>query len=761
MAREARDNRGLRLGVLGVVSLLLIGALGVRLWFLQVVDAPAVAKRFDLVSTKTARLAPERGRIFDAQGRILADNKRILTVVIDQEVLRNKSKSRKALFERLAGPLGYSSWTDLELRYCGPKRDDPDTLVDESDPTTPDPACNGIYDPYLPFPAKEDVTEPIVRFLRERAEDYPGVDVVEGWQRVYPYAPLASQIVGYLGAVPADDPKTAEDELQTYLDAGYLRSDRVGKAGIEQYFEKELRGTPGEVVVEIDAAGRVVQEKSRTEPVPGKDVQLNIDLKYQQYAEQALESQIKRRRIAENPYCKAGPDGLPGAKCFDNQYNFHAPAGSIVVEQHATGKIVAMASYPTFDNRWFSAGISSAKFAQLFPPDKDKNPDTNPSPLVNRAIQGRYNVGSTFKPFTAFAALNTGFVPTEYTYNDEGAYTIPPEACDLQKVKKCTFRNAWNYAINAPNYYGVLNIPESLTVSSDAFYYKIGVEMFLAYQNVGPVLQDQYRRFGFGEKSGIELPYEYKGIVPDAAAKKKLAEQKAISEREGRGFYVGDALLMAIGQGLNAVTPLQLTNAYSTIANGGYLMRPQMVKAIYEPGVPDSDILGVADVASGTPETVYTPEIRLNLEANPEHLWLITQGLIGAVNCQYVAGHAPTGCTAFRGYPHGRLPLAGKTGTAQGKNNLPENDSSVFVGFDVALDGYTIGSYLEKAGYGGAGSAPLVRCMFLAMHDEIAADPVHLSDPLNIQQSTAAAPNRLVDETCLEDGAGESTSRER
>jgi penicillin-binding protein 2 len=765
----ARDNRGLRLGALGVVAVLLMGALGVRLWFLQVVDSEAVAERFASVRTREVILPSERGRIFDADGRILADNERVLTVTIDQDVIRNRRTTREDLFRRLAGPLGYTSWLELELRFCGPTPDDKKTVgIDESNPNLPDKNCNGVFDPYLPFPAKEDVTEERVRFLLERRQDYPGVDVETGWRRQYLYAPLASQIVGYLGAVPADDKETLDrNELREYLDLGYRVNDKVGKAGIEQWFEKELRGTPGQVQFEIDASGNVLRELSRTEPVPGQDIQLTIDLDVQQYAEQALETQIKNRR-SDNPYCKKRFDGTIDLKCYGSRYNYKAPAGSVVVEHHASGQIIAMASYPTFDNRWFGIGATSEKFAQLFPQDTDKDPDTNPSPLINRAIQGRYNVGSTFKPFTAFAAMNTGFIPdpVNYRFEDQGSYTIPEEFCNPEEVSKCTFRNAWNYALDSPNRYGSLTLPQSLAVSSDAFYYRIGAELFLTYRSVAPVLQNQYKLFGFGEKSGIELPYEYKGIVPDKDVKKRLAEQNAISDKEGQGFYVGDALLMAIGQGLNAVTPLQLTNGYATIANGGYLMKPQIVKAIFEPGVPDSEILGAADIAAGVVAVPYGPVVRSSVGATaPENLLLITSGLQQALSCQPINGKTATGCNAFRGFPLNDLQLAGKTGTAQGRDNLPEFDSSAFVAYDSGnLDGYTIGAYLEKGGFGGAGAAPLVKCMFLAVTGRLDAtlmEPVTLSDPLNVSQPTAAKPQFLPNgNTCL-DVQQDNSSRER
>ena len=741
----AGDTRGVRLGLLGVVALILIGILGTRLWFLQVVDAESITAQVQATRTKAVDLPPQRGRIFDVEGRILADNQRVLTVIIDQDVLRGRDKSRQVLFERLAGPLKTSAEA-LQIRYCG---------VSSKDPNVHDPKCNGgIYNSYLPFPAADDVDEATALYLRERIEDYPGVDVQEGWRRKYLYAPTASQIVGYLGRIPENNPKTPVNETKEYLKKGYSLNDLVGAAGIEQQFETELRGTPGHAEFEVDAAGRVLATLNRTEPTPGNDVQLTIDLKLQKFAEQTLETELHRSRNV-SPY--------PDTNVLSKLVFYKAPAGSVVVEKSGTGEIAAMASYPTFDNRWFSSGVSGAKFKQLFPPDTDKNPDTFPSPLVNRAIQGRYNVGSTFKPFTAYAALNTGFIGPTDEWVDVGSYTIPPEHCDPNKVAKCTFKNSFNFKLNAPSVYGSINVSNALTVSSDAYFYRIGSELFSAYPDT-PVLQNEYKKFGFGEKSGIDLPYEYKGIVPDKDIKKKLADQGAITQKEGQGFYVGDAILMSIGQGLNAVTPLQLTTAYATIANGGYLLKPLIVKAVYPSGVPDDSFKpGYADLSASTPEQVFSTVVRHHLD-DVQSLEPIVKGLTCVVrilipSCpQFINGRTPTAQGAFLKFDFNHIPFAGKTGTAQGAQNKPENDSSVFVGFQIGengepkLDGYTIGAYLEKAGYGKRAAAPVVRCMMLAVNGAYeAVDDIQLSDALDIRATTAAPRQIMKSDQCLVD----------
>ena len=194
----AIDRRSSRLGVLALVGIILVGALGTRLWFLQGVQAEAYQESVNLSKIRTVSLPPERGRIFDADGRILADNERVLTVTVEWRVLRNNN-NRKQLFDRLSGPLG-KPVAELEQRY------DDGVL---------------LYDPLLPMPLVEDVNEETVQFLLERSEDFPGVDVVEQWRRVYPYAPLASHVVGYMSAIF----KETKDQ---YLALGYNLNERVG-----------------------------------------------------------------------------------------------------------------------------------------------------------------------------------------------------------------------------------------------------------------------------------------------------------------------------------------------------------------------------------------------------------------------------------------------------------------------------------------------------------------------------------------------------
>ena len=235
----ARDGRGLRLGVLGIVAVSLFATLFARLWYLQMMSPRAAqAGRADLPRPHGAAGAdarPHRG----PRGHVMADNRRVLSVTIDRAEIRGASHAASCSSPASPGPL-QTPVEDLEARYTDVQ-----------------------YDPYLPLPLADDVPETTAIYLGERREDYPGVEVSEGWQRVYRYAPLASHVVGYMGAIPAET-------ANAYKAKGYKLNERVGKAGIEQQYEDQLRGKPGQITYEVDARNRIIREVSRREPVPGQ-----------------------------------------------------------------------------------------------------------------------------------------------------------------------------------------------------------------------------------------------------------------------------------------------------------------------------------------------------------------------------------------------------------------------------------------------------------------------------------------------------------
>ena len=704
-----------RLAILATVAMLLGSLLTVRLWFLQAVDAPGLEQRVQEVRTRTVKLTSERGRIFDIKGRIMADNERLLTITLDRAVIAGPL-ARQQMWNRLSGALNMSV-EELEDRYVSKR-----------------------YNQLQPVPLKEDVSEDLAIFLRERSEDYPGIDIVENWRREYPYAPMASHVLGFLGAI-------RKSETTYYKNLGYDPDARVGQFGVEQTYESVLRGKSGYVKYEVDSRGRILRLIERKEPIPGNDLQLSINLDIQQFTEQALQNELLVRRRTEAPTVLSF--GQPDPAYPEITY-YKAPAGSSVVLNHETGEVVAMASYPNFDNRWFNAGISSEKFAELFPTTKD--PDL--SILVNRAISGRYNLGSAFKPFVAFAALNTGQLSggTNYILKDEGTYkleSIPKERCQLNV--KCIFKNAV-CGNGAPCKYGRINVVSALAVSSDVFFYKIGEQIFTQRGN-RPVLEDQVRLFGFGSPTEIDLPYEFIGTIPSKALKQRLAANGAIAKDEGKGFYVGDNVQFSIGQGLLSATPLQLAVSYGALANGGLVMRPRVVHSILAPGTPNGKSGHVNLAKSIVLQNFAEPQVVRDIGARPGVIDPIIRGLTRVVEGPGVRSdiyHSTTGEKLFRSYPSRSLPIAGKTGTAQGAGNLPWNDSSVFGAFSKdPKQPYTVVAYLEKSGYGSRAAAPVVKCVFTALAGKTTVAKAVPADPLDTASFEVAAPQLLPNPLCL------------
>ncbi len=747
----AADKRAARLSVLALVGTLLFSLVGARLWFLQTVEVDALQEQVDTTKLRTRALLPQRGRIFDADGRILADNQRSLAVTVDWELLRRDS-DREEIFRRLSGWVDVAV-EDMERRYE-----------------------RGITDTLLPMPVAEGLSEATAIAIKERVEDLPGVEIVETSTRTYPYAPLASHVVGYMGAI------TAETK-DLYVSNGYTQSERVGQFGIELSMERELHGVSGYVKYEVDNTSRIVREVERVPPVNGRDIQLTIDLDQQQYAEQVLETQLKLRRqaTASNPLDRENEfktrafyevDAETDVKeYYPEEVPFKAPAGAVVVQNWETGHIIALASYPTFDNRWFESDLSGGKFEQIFdatdikaleydddgeviPESVKIDPDR--STLVNRAIQGRYNLGSTFKPFTAYAALSTDLLSTTDRYKDEGTYrmqSVDSDKCAAGLVR-CVYKNA-TCGNGKPCVYGSVDVETALAVSSDAFFYRVG-ELIMENNEQKDLLQRQVGLFGFGERTGIDLPFEYAGTVPDRKLKEEYARRGVISDDEGKGYFTGDNVQLAIGQGLLSATPLQLATGYSTIANFGFVMKPEIIKAVYEAGVPDAAVQGFVDISEArfAEEPNVEGEVirQIPMPANihdeiDRGLRRVVQTGGGNTSDFY---HSATGEKLFFDYPSSAIPVAGKTGTAQGRNNFPWNDSSAFTAYSIdSSRPYTVSAYLEKSGYGATAAGPVVKCMFLQMSGIAPADSVEVSVPLNLDQTFPATPKKLADTSCF------------
>jgi penicillin-binding protein 2 len=693
------DSRGLRLSVIGIVVFSLFVALFARLWYLQVVQSDSLAQVASANQVRTVALDPMRGRIVDRVGRVLADNDSILNVTIDRKVIKDKAQ-RDALFQRLAGALKTTPDT-LEKRYQSPK-----------------------YSVYEALPLAENVDEATAIFLKERREDYPGVEVVEGFVRKYRYAPLASQIVGYMGAISKDD-------LNAYEKKGYQPSDRVGVAGVEATYESELRGKPGYIKYAVDARNRVLGVVERVDPVPGDDVQLTVDLKLQQYAEQTLQAGIIEARTHLVTTTNTDLQAVSTGKTFA------APAGAAVIEDPNNGEILGLASYPTFDNRWFIGDLPDAKYQALFPTDSTR------SPLTDRALTGLYSIGSTMKMFTSVAALQSGVLPNvNYTYDDQGKYEIPE--CYDERVG-CVFHNSGGLKP------GRIDLANALSMSSDVYFYNLGVEMFrdVAEKNV---FQKTLGQFGFGQTSSIDLPFESSGRVPTADIKKKLADQGVISKADGEGYFVGDNLQLAIGGGLFAATPLQLVNGYATFANGGSRLVPHVGLAILAAGAPSTSP-GQVDLSQAHPLRMIGTSVTGHVDIDATWRAAITRGLQGVT--QKKTFPPGTAAKTFSNYNYAAFPIAAKTGTAQSGNGEASKDSSLMVGFGPVganqTPQYAIDAVVEQGGFGAEGAGPIVKCLFEGVSGQTKtplADPQQ-SDPLDTNTVQAAVLAPLADTSCL------------
>jgi penicillin-binding protein 2 len=734
----ASDKRAARLGVLAAVAVMLFSGLGARLWFLQTVEAQSLQEVVDQRNTRTVLLAPERGQIFDHDGRLLAGNEPVYNIAVDW-VAMSRNADRAALFSRLSGWVGVPV-EEMEARFD-----------------------SGDFSTLRPMPVAEDVPENVVIALSERSEDFPGVTMVRSYRRVYPYAPLAAHVVGYMGAI-------TEEDAAHFAALGYDTSNRgedVGRAGVELEYETTLHGEWGEIVYEVDSHGSIVREISRREAVNGMDVQLSIDLDLQQYAERVLQTQLRLKRAftAPNPIVTK-PDGTRQQMSLNHGSRvFHeAPAGAVIAMNHQTGQIMAMASYPTFDNRWFSQDISGTKFDELFTipmdtpdcgdegqPECPLDPDR--ASLTNRAIQGQYNMGSAFKVFVAWSALHTGLIDANDYITDSGTYkaeSIPEDVC-AQGIK-CVWRNSFCTGINGPCRYGPLNMQLSLAVSSDVYYYRLGEHFFVTPGTDHLLLQNELRNFGFAAETGIDLPYEFDGRLPDHETKKALVDSGVLAEGEEPRVLLGDVINLAIGQGLLAATPIQLAVGYGAFANGGYVMQPRVVEAIYEPNTPTSQTQpGFVDLSTAVVHERFAPAGRqIPMEfADP-----IVNGIRQNITGPGTSANSTTAEELFdvNWSEPAAPPIAGKTGTAQGRFSFPWNDSSVFAAFSLDNERpWTVVSYLEKAGFGSLGSAPVVKCMFQAMSGVTALDPVSVAEPLDTDNEMAAQPQPpLSDLSCME-----------
>ncbi|MGB1655133.1 MAG: penicillin-binding protein 2 [Acidimicrobiales bacterium] len=697
-------NALVRMRMFAFASLVLFGALGARLWYLQGVESMRAEFQEQALTNVLEPVYEEapRGRILDRNGRVIVDNKVVQVVTIDRAVMEDlEPTEREAMFLRLAIAVSRSG------RLV--KVED---MVDEFDDKS--------FGPYERIPVAVDVNPELLVFLGERPDEFPGVEIVKRTARSYPYGSLAAHLLGYVGPINRTEWEQKQAQIDPEADGAktYQLNHEIGKTGIERIFESELRGVPGTRWLEINASLRVVGEvEERYEPpIPGNDVWLSIDLDLQMLAEQELANGLRSARQ------RGADEGDPPSV---------APAGSVVMIDPRNGDLVAMASFPTYEPADFVQGITATQFRELTSED-------NYSPILNRAIQGTYAPGSTFKLVTALAALQEGVLgdgadalrSPDALYNDQGSYTY--SRC-FEESSTCRFSSPFSGS-------RWVDLRGALRVSSDTYFYEIAGEGFwLRPQepDADGYLQDEgiqkwARALGLGIGSGIQLPYERSGAVPDRAYYDRQYEA-GVFAIDGSQWFAGATVNLSIGQGELLVTPLQLANLYATFGNGGRVHQPNVAIKITD--------------AEGELVRRFSPRVLRDLQLPAEFIEPIENGLIGVTLRQ--------GGTATRSFINanpvfGQWPVAGKTGTAEVKSNTSQKaDTSLFAAYapvywpGSAMDPdaepeFAIAVVMEESGFGSASAAPVTA----AILEAIATDSVPVARSLD---ETARYALGLVD----------------
>jgi penicillin-binding protein 2 len=636
----------LRLTILLVVVACLFSALFARLWFLQVINAPAAQAVAEDNGVRTIYVQAPRGLILDSQGKVLVDNVNEPVIEVNQEI----AAQNPMMVSRLA-PLLNMTVPQLQK------------------------AINNVqYSPYSPVPVETNATSQQILYIQENQSQFPGVQATAISERSYtPMGVAAANVVGYVGAIDAA-------RLAKLKNQGYQAGDQIGLSGIESEYESYLRGQPGVEKVQVDSKGNVLGTLSYTQPVPGDNIVLTINGAVQQAAVTALQ---QGQAAAQQTY-----DKVSGR-------NFEAPGSSAVVEDPNTGQIVALATNPDFNPQQFVGGISQANYQALL-----GNPD---HPLLDRAIQGQYAPGSTFKLITAMAGLQYGVITPTSPFDDVGHITIGDPA-----------HGGFIAHNDNGEAYGVIDLPTAITVSSDNFFNTIGLKLWYAYtgteplpgQTVGPdALQKMANQFGLGQTTGIDLPYESPGKIPTPASYLSDHQQHPNIFTQAQ-WYPGNSDQLAIGQDEDLVTPLQLANAYSTFLNNGTLYTPSLVKEAVTP--------------TGKVVKVFSSPVKGKVNIQPDWKAALVSGFQGVVD-----NPKGTAYSVFDNPEDQPLQIAGKTGTAQ--VNAPRQNTSVFTSFAPANNPqYVVDAFMEDAGYGASVAAPVVREIYDALYN-LAVQPVNYS----------------------------------
>jgi len=622
----------LRVAIIGGIAMVIFGVIFFRLWYLQILSGEQYVQQADANRVRDLPILAPRGEMLDRDGQTLVASRVTNAVQIVPSALPHAGAPRLELYRRLGRLLGMSPAHVQALVIRG-----------------------RTQLPYAPVTIKTDAGPGVETVLAERASEYPGVLQKPVSIRDYPLGEMAAQVLGYVGEV-------SEPELKLRAFRGVQPGTIVGQEGLEYYYDRYLRGTPGVARVEVNANGYPVPSRlAPTQPRAGHALQVTLDLGLQRESEKALRQGIAHARASGKP----------------------AVAGAFVAMDPRNGEILSIGSYPSFNPNRFAKPLTQHEFEAL------QGSGSAAGPLTDRAVNGTYPTGSTFKPITAMAAL-------------EGGVISPGEGLG---AGQCIFVSTQQFCNAGRADYGAVGLVQALKVSSDTYFFEVG-ERSNAY---GDVIQNKARQLGIGENTGIDLPSEFGGVVPDAAWRKRENEKQRACEHakhhgscaivsEVRPWSVGDNMHLAVGQGDLLTDPLQMAVAYSTLANAfinggnGAVVTPHLGKQIDES-------------SGGLLQSLSFPP-RRHAHLNYQDLSLVMQGIHEAAS---EAGG--TSADVWTGWDQSAHPVYGKTGTAQREAQGQEDQSWYMCYIGDPQRPIVIAVTVEQGGFGAETAAPIARLM--------------------------------------------------
>ena len=591
-----------RILILQAVVLLCFVLLGLRLFYLQVLRHEDLLEQAENNRTAILPTVPNRGTILDRNGVVLANNYSAYTL----EITPSKVKDLEATLDELSQIIDIPQRDRRRFKRMREEAKNFDSL-----------------------PIRSRLTDQEVAQFSVHLYRFPGVEIKARLFRNYPFGPLASHVVGYIGRINQKE----KDLIEENDDEGNYRGTQyIGKLGIEQRYERELHGTTGVQEIETSAGGRAVRRLASRPAIPGQNVVLSIDIKLQKMVEDL----------------------------------FGERRGALVALDPRNGEVLAFVSKPTFDPNLFVDGIDSESWKQLS--------ESIEKPLLNRALRGTYPPGSTYKPFMALGALETGKRSASTIIQDAGSWTYGGH----------TFRSHGDVGL------GPVDMVQSIVLSSNVYYYSLANDMGV------DTIHDFMKPLGFGQITGIDLPGELRGLLPSTHWKRN-----AYKKAEQQKWYGGETISLGIGQGYNTFTMLQLAHATAAVANGGVQNSPRLVTATQDP-------------IERINRPVAAPSA-VNLGFKPENLVVVLKGLVGVTR-------DGTSARMFVGTPY---QSAGKTGTAQAvsigqkekynasKLEEHQRDHALYMAFAPAESPQIVlALVVENAGFGAAHAAPIARRVF-------------------------------------------------